>query len=66
MEKNNYMFISHYHDIRDGYPNLEEDADWLSDDRVSLSSVVRKPALQQSKGFQRSAVINREVNTIPL
>lgn len=35
---NNYMFISHFHDIHDGFPNLEE----LENDADSISSVVRK------------------------
>jgi MoxR-like ATPase len=37
---NNHIFISHFHDPKDGYPNLEE----LDSDAESISSVVRKPA----------------------
>lgn len=35
---NDYMFISHFHDSEDGFPNLED----LYDDRNSISSVVKK------------------------
>jgi hypothetical protein len=36
---NNHIFISHFHDPEDGYPNLDE----LDNDAESVSSVVRKP-----------------------
>lgn len=35
---NDYMFISHFHNPEDGFPNLED----LYDDRNSISSVVKK------------------------
>lgn len=35
---NDYMFISHFHDPEDGFPNLEE----MYDDGNSISSVVKK------------------------
>jgi len=35
---NDHMFISHFHDPEDGFPNTEE----LYDDRNSISSVVKK------------------------
>ena len=35
---NDYMFISHFHDPEDGFPNLED----LEDEAGSISSVVRK------------------------
>jgi hypothetical protein len=39
---NEYMFISHFHDLEDGFPNLED----LYDDSNSVSSVViRTPKL---------------------
>ena len=38
---NDHMFISHFHDPEDGFPNLEE----LDDDGDSISSVVRKKAI---------------------
>jgi hypothetical protein len=38
---NDHMFISHFHDPEDGFPNLED----LEDDGESISSVVRKKAI---------------------
>jgi hypothetical protein len=38
---NSHMFISHFHDPEDGFPNLEE----LDNDGDSISSVVRKKAI---------------------
>jgi hypothetical protein len=35
---NDYMFISHFHDPMDGFPNLED----IYDDGSSISSVVKK------------------------
>jgi hypothetical protein len=35
---NDYMFISHFHDPEDGFPNLED----MYDDGNSISSVVKK------------------------
>jgi len=40
---NDYMFISHFHDPEDGFPNLED----LYDDRSSISSVVKKSPIQE-------------------
>jgi hypothetical protein len=37
---NNIMFISHYHDLEDEYPNL---AEFIDDDASSTQSVVRHP-----------------------
>ncbi|MCJ1303069.1 hypothetical protein MMC08_005876 [Hypocenomyce scalaris] len=39
---NDHVFISHYHDLEDGFPNLEEGPEWVEDDQASLSSVVHK------------------------
>lgn len=40
---NDFMFISHFHDPEDGFPNLED----MYDDGNSISSVVKKaPTLQ--------------------
>lgn len=38
---NDHMFMSHFHDPEDGFPNLEE----LDNDNDSISSVVRKRAI---------------------
>ncbi len=40
---NDYIFISHFHDPEDGFPNLED----MYDDGSSISSVVKKSPLQQ-------------------
>ncbi|KAL8803646.1 MAG: hypothetical protein Q9182_003061 [Xanthomendoza sp. 2 TL-2023] len=39
---NDHIFLSHYHNLEDGFPNLETASDWIEDDRSSSSSVVRK------------------------
>ncbi|KAE8450897.1 hypothetical protein EG329_005337 [Mollisiaceae sp. DMI_Dod_QoI] len=41
---NNYMFISHFHDPEDGFPNLEE----AYEDGNSVSSVVKKSPARES------------------
>lgn len=48
MYQNDHLFISHYHDSEDGFSNLEEDSEWIEDDRASLNSVVR-PFANRSK-----------------
>jgi hypothetical protein len=40
---NDYMFISHFHDPADGFPNLED----MYDDGNSISSVVKKSPVQE-------------------
>lgn len=40
---NDYMFISHFHNPEDGFPNLED----LYDDRNSISSVLKKSLTAQ-------------------
>ncbi|KAL8683880.1 MAG: hypothetical protein Q9186_000223 [Xanthomendoza sp. 1 TL-2023] len=42
--ENDHIFLSHYHDLEDGFPNLETASDWIEDDRSSSSSVIRKSA----------------------
>ncbi|KAI4243600.1 MAG: hypothetical protein L6R40_003424 [Gallowayella cf. fulva] len=46
---NDHIFLSHYHDLEDGFPNLENASDWIEDDRSSTSSIVRKSALSKPK-----------------
>lgn len=43
---NDYMFISHFHDPEDGFPNLED----LYDDGNSISSVLKKSPTQGPDG----------------
>jgi hypothetical protein len=40
---NDYMFISHFHDPEDGFPNLED----MYDDGNSISSVLKKIPTQE-------------------
>jgi hypothetical protein len=40
---NDYMFISHFHDPEDGFPNMED----MYEDGDSISSVVKKSLLQE-------------------
>ena len=56
------MFISHYHDLEDGFSNLEEGSEWIEDDRVSLSSVVHRSAVQSSIG--RASIFSPDVSKI--
>ncbi|KAJ9265942.1 hypothetical protein DTO027B5_3997 [Paecilomyces variotii] len=56
---NDHIFISHFHDPQDGYPNLEGD-DSISDDQASISSVVRKPNFIPSKRAINGHAITRE------
>jgi hypothetical protein len=42
---NEYMFISHFHNPDDGFPNLED----AYDDQASISSVVKKSLVTQSE-----------------
>jgi len=44
---NNYMFISHFHDPEDGFPNLED----MYDDGNSISSVVKRSPTQGTDGL---------------
>lgn len=44
--QNDHLFISHFHDPKDGYTYVEDGNDWLSDGQ-SISSVVHKPASKQ-------------------
>ncbi|KAL8929101.1 MAG: hypothetical protein Q9172_000644 [Xanthocarpia lactea] len=46
---NHHIFLSHFHDLEDGFPNLENAFEWIEDDRSSSSSVVRKSVLQRPK-----------------
>ncbi|MCJ1430242.1 hypothetical protein MMC29_008159 [Sticta canariensis] len=45
---NDHLFISHCHELNDGFANLEEGSGWIEDDRASLTSVVHCPAVQRS------------------
>lgn len=40
---NDYMFISHFHDPEDGFPNLED----MYDDGNSISSILKKSPIQE-------------------
>lgn len=44
---NDYMFISHFHDPEDGFPNLED----MYDDGNSISSVVKKSPKNELEAF---------------
>lgn len=55
---NDYMFISHYHDPEDGFPNLE---DIYEDDGDSSSSVVkRSPTLDAGPSWARISSLDIE------
>ncbi|CAO1599106.1 hypothetical protein XANCAGTX0491_002850 [Xanthoria calcicola] len=46
---NDHIFLSHSHDIEDGFMNLENESAVIEDDRSSSSSVVHKSIPQRSK-----------------
>lgn len=43
-----HLFISHCHELDDGFPNLEEGSGWIEDDRASSTSVVHRSVVQRS------------------
>lgn len=47
--QNDHLFISHFHEPKDGYAYLEDGNDWYSDGQLSSSSVIHKPANQTLK-----------------
>ena len=49
---NDYMFISHFHDPEDGFPNLED----MYDDGKSISSVVKKSPKHEPDAFLWSRI----------
>ncbi|MCJ1457669.1 hypothetical protein MMC28_008038 [Mycoblastus sanguinarius] len=53
---NDQIFISHYHDPEDGFANLEQGSEWVEDDRASLSSVVRRSAVQGPTSLGRPSL----------
>ncbi|KAI4261984.1 MAG: hypothetical protein L6R42_002832 [Xanthoria sp. 1 TBL-2021] len=46
---NDHIFLSHSHDLEDGFMNLDNASEWIEDDRSSSSSVVRKSDPQRSR-----------------
>jgi hypothetical protein len=54
---NDYMFISHFHDPEDGFPNLED----LGDDGDSISSVVRKKAINDKMKAASAPIFSASV-----
>jgi hypothetical protein len=57
---NDYMFISHFHDPEDGFPNLED----IYDDGSSISSVVKKSPIQEPDTLD--ATISAAVRHVPI
>jgi hypothetical protein len=49
---NDYMFISHFHDPEDGFPNLED----MYDDGNSISSVVKRSPTREPNGLLESRI----------
>ncbi|RMJ22318.1 hypothetical protein PHISP_06815 [Aspergillus sp. HF37] len=50
---NDHLFISHFHGPDDGYTYLEEGGGWLSDEKLSASSVLKKPDIQMEKKYPK-------------
>ncbi|KAI9878614.1 MAG: hypothetical protein M1830_000381 [Pleopsidium flavum] len=62
---NDQIFISHYHDPEDGFPNLEEGSEWLVDDGASTSSVVRKSRVDDPKAWHDARLFSdADLNTL--
>lgn len=47
--QNDHLFISHFHEPKNGYTYLEDGNDWYSDGQLSSSSVIHRPANQTLK-----------------
>ncbi|KKA18455.1 hypothetical protein T310_7596 [Rasamsonia emersonii CBS 393.64] len=62
---NDHLFLSHVHEPEHGYPNLEDDDAWVSDDQASISSVVRKPSVDVHRRSSRQYKIDEEVAKEP-
>ncbi|KAL1966886.1 hypothetical protein VTN77DRAFT_3851 [Rasamsonia byssochlamydoides] len=58
---NDHLFLSHVHEPQHGYPNLEDDDSWISDDRASISSVVRKSRVDVHRRSLRQHKIDEEM-----
>jgi hypothetical protein len=59
---NDHMFISHFHDPEDGFPNLED----LENDGASISSVVRKKAIDEQIEAATDPLLSASVRTFLL
>ena len=61
-----HVFISHFHDPQDGFPNLEGESEWLGDDRASLSSssVVRRSPSLNRKTARANRLGIEEIETL--
>ncbi|KAL5385120.1 hypothetical protein DPSP01_004932 [Paraphaeosphaeria sporulosa] len=61
---NDQLFISHKHQIEDGFPNLEElhEKEPIYDDDASTSSVVRSPPKQEDSVMFTEADLNELTN----
>jgi len=44
LSQNDHIYLSHYHDPEEGYPNLEQSSDWLQDEHDSIPSVIHRSA----------------------
>jgi MoxR-like ATPase len=59
---NEHMFISHFHDPEDGFPNLEE----LENDADSISSVVKKKVIDQIEPSLNPVITATDLETLEL
>jgi len=57
---NDYMFISHFHDPEDGFPNLED----MYDDGNSISSVVKRSPTQEPDGLLGSRISPTDIENL--
>ncbi|KAL8674989.1 MAG: hypothetical protein Q9168_000583 [Polycauliona sp. 1 TL-2023] len=61
---NDHIFLSHTHDIEDGFANLERASEWIEDDRSSLSSVVRKSVTQRPQDESGVSFSDKDVQAL--
>ncbi|KAL8698636.1 MAG: hypothetical protein Q9201_006459 [Fulgogasparrea decipioides] len=61
---NDHIFLSHYHDLEDGFTNLESASEWIEDDRSSSSSVVRKTVIQTQENRVERTISDADVQKL--
>ncbi|KAL8729526.1 MAG: hypothetical protein Q9181_004971 [Wetmoreana brouardii] len=61
---NDHIFLSHYHDLEDGFTNLESASEWIEDDRSSSSSVVRRSVIQTQENRVERTFSDADVQSL--
>lgn len=61
---NNLIFISHYHNIEDGFANLEESSEWIEDGQASLLSAGHRSVVPEAAFQSESPFFPQDVSAI--